>query len=110
MPLIVYRRWMPPLSDRMRKEGLSPVFRCVCDDARTAASLARTGAGVGVLPGSAAALAMGADMRQMEIESGSFGSSIVAALGRDGGHPAGSWEAAKAFLRALPAPDGDGPA
>lgn len=53
LPLIVYRRWMQPLGDLMRREGLAPDFFCVCDDARTVTSLAlrgiggRGGAGVG---------------------------------------------------------------
>ncbi len=106
LSLIVYRRWVPPLSDLMQKEGLTPSFFCVCDDARTVTSLALSGVGVGVVPGSAACSAEGEDIVRMEIENASFRSSIVAATCRDGSHLPGSWEAAREFLHYLPRAEG----
>ncbi len=105
LPLIVYRRWMQPLGDLMRREGLAPDFFCVCDDARTVTSLALRGIGVGVVPGSAALAVRGEEVLRMEIESDSFRSSIVAASVREGYRPPGIWESVRAFLRCLPQPE-----
>ena len=102
LPLIVYRRWVPPLGDLMRKEGITPAFFCVCDDARTVRSLALGGVGVGVLPGSAAGGPEAEGAVRMEIESESFRSSIVAAVCRDGYRPPETAGAVSDFIRCLP--------
>ncbi len=53
LPLICYRRWKDLLDQFFRREGISPDYFCLCDDARTAVSLARTGLGVAIVPASA---------------------------------------------------------
>ena len=54
LPLISYRRWKSVLKQYFDEDGLSPAFRCLCDDARTAVSLAEAGLGVCIAPQSAA--------------------------------------------------------
>ena len=54
LPLISYRRWKSVLKQYFDEDGLSPAFRCLCDDARTAVRLAEAGLGVCIAPQSAA--------------------------------------------------------
>ena len=53
LPLICYRRWKDLLDQFFRREGISPDYFCLCDDARTAVSLAQAGLGVAIVPASA---------------------------------------------------------
>ena len=62
LPLIVYRRWEALVRQKLDAAGGAGAFRCVCDDARTAVSLAERGLGVAVVPASAAGLMRGGDM------------------------------------------------
>ena len=50
LPLIVYRRWETPLHDAFTREGLSPSYFCLNDDARTSVRWADAGLGVGIVP------------------------------------------------------------
>ena len=52
LPLIVYRRWETPLHDAFTREGLSPSYFCLNDDARTSVRWADAGLGVGIVPAS----------------------------------------------------------
>lgn len=54
VPLLVYRRWQEVVVQLCRSAGAEPHIRCLCDDARTARSLAEAGVGVAVLPESGA--------------------------------------------------------
>ena len=54
VPLLVYRRWQEVVVQLCRSAGTEPRIRCLCDDARTARSLAEAGVGVAVLPESGA--------------------------------------------------------
>lgn len=79
VPLIIYRRWEPPLTELMREKGLTPDYFCICDDARTVVSLAETGIGIGIVPDSSAN-GMGEESCCVEIADPKFRSSIVAAV------------------------------
>lgn len=52
-PLLVYRRWEEHLRARFEHAGVPFLPRCVCDDARTAVSLARARLGAALVPLSA---------------------------------------------------------
>ncbi|MBQ7175086.1 MAG: LysR family transcriptional regulator [Lachnospiraceae bacterium] len=55
-PLIIYRRYETFLYSAFHNKGASPSVRAVCDDARTALSMARAGIGLALLPRSMAPL------------------------------------------------------
>ena len=55
-PLIIYRRYETFLYSAFHNKGISPSVRAVCDDARTALSLAQSGIGLALLPRSMAPL------------------------------------------------------
>ncbi len=100
LPLIIYRRWEPPLTERMREMGLAPAYFCICDDARTVVSLAKTGMGIGIVPDSSAH-GLGEGCASAEIIDPKFQSAIVAAV-CEGAYLS---VVAKLFLEYLPQPE-----
>ena len=65
------------MRQKLDAAGGAGAFRCVCDDARTAVSLAERGLGVAVVPASAAGLMRGGDLVSPAIPEGLL-SQIVA--------------------------------
>lgn len=59
MPLIIYKRWEGIFKNMFASEGFHPNFVCINEDARTTASWAVRGIGVGILPRSALGMADG---------------------------------------------------
>ena len=55
-PLIIYRRYEAFLHSAFHGRGVTPSFQAVCDDARTALSMAQSGIGLALLPRSMAPL------------------------------------------------------
>ncbi len=100
LPLIIYRRWEPPLTELMRENGLAPAYFCICDDARTVVSLAKTGMGIGIVPDSSAG-DLGGEGQYVEIADPKFQSAIVAAV-CEGAYLS---SVAKLFLEYLPRPE-----
>lgn len=100
LPLIIYRRWEPPLTELMREKGLVPTYFCICDDARTVVSLAKTGMGIGIVPDSSAG-ELGGECQCVEIVDPKFQSAIVAAV-CEGAYLS---SVAKLFLEYLPRPE-----
>ena len=49
-PLIIYRRFGAFLHNAFNNQGVSPSIQAVCDDARTALSMAQSGIGLALLP------------------------------------------------------------
>ena len=49
-PLIIYRRYEAFLHNAFISQGVSPSIQAVCDDARTALSMAQSGIGLALLP------------------------------------------------------------
>ena len=49
-PLIIYRRYEAFLHNTFNSQGVSPSVQAVCDDARTALSMAQSGIGLALLP------------------------------------------------------------
>ena len=49
-PLIIYRRYEAFLHNTFNSQGISPSIQAVCDDARTALSMAQSGIGLALLP------------------------------------------------------------
>ena len=49
-PLILYRRYESFLHDAFHHQGISFSLQAVCDDARTALSMAQSGIGIALLP------------------------------------------------------------
>lgn len=56
MPLILYRRWEKVIHSIYSSQNLSPNIFCMNDDARTTASMANAGLGIGIIPESALSL------------------------------------------------------
>lgn len=55
-PLILYRRWEKVIWHICQEENLTPHIFCMNDDARTTASMANAGLGIGIIPESALSL------------------------------------------------------
>lgn len=55
-PLILYRRWEKVIWHICQAENLTPHIFCMNDDARTTASMANAGLGIGIIPESALSL------------------------------------------------------
>ena len=100
VPLIIYRRWEPPLTELMREKGLTPQYFCICDDARTVVSLAKTAIGIGIVPDSSAR-GLGEESCCVRIADPEFRSSIVAAVCMDAYLPS----VVQLFLEYLPQPE-----
>lgn len=49
-PLILYRRWEKVIKDICQDATLNPYIFCMNDDARTTASMANSGLGIGIIP------------------------------------------------------------
>jgi len=72
-PLIIYRRWEQILRQTFEMHGLSMDVRCLCDDAKTAVSLAEEGLGICIAPASSLSLGKGdlcaCDIGDLDIRS-----------------------------------------
>ncbi|MBR5108606.1 MAG: LysR family transcriptional regulator [Clostridia bacterium] len=55
-PLIIYRRYETFIQNAFHERGVFPSIQAVCDDARTALSMAQSGIGLALLPSSMAPL------------------------------------------------------
>lgn len=55
-PLILYRRWEKIIGHICHEENITPHIFCMNDDARTTASMANAGLGIGIIPESALTL------------------------------------------------------
>lgn len=75
-PLIVYRRWEQILRQAFEMRGLSMNIRCLCDDAKTAVSLAEEGLGICIVPASSLSLGKG-DLCACDIDDLDIRSDIV---------------------------------
>lgn len=49
-PLIIYRRWKYILDEYFEKEGISPFYICINDDAKSSLLLALSGKGIAIVP------------------------------------------------------------
>ena len=50
IPMILYRRWEPLVTEAFRKQELTPEIFCQCEDARTVISMAEKSMGIGIVP------------------------------------------------------------
>ncbi len=50
LPLIIFRRWEHFITKEFQQYNLPFHYLCICDDARTTASLAENGMGIGLVP------------------------------------------------------------
>ena len=101
LALIVYRRWEALVRQKLDAAGGAGAFRCVCDDARTAVSLAERGLGVAVVPASAAGLMRGKGMVSPAIPDGLL-SQIVATHPKNTPLPRPSQQFLEFLLRKYP--------
>ncbi|MBU3804037.1 MAG: LysR family transcriptional regulator [Candidatus Cellulosilyticum pullistercoris] len=75
-PLILYRRWQKFVKNFCMEEGLNPYIFCMNDDARTTASMANSGLGIGIIPESTLPLLSAPHMVQKAISDHGFNSNI----------------------------------
>lgn len=75
-PLILYRRWEETVRSICSDESLTPNIFCMNDDARTTASMADSGLGVGIIPKSALPLLTSPHIAVKQISNPTFTSSI----------------------------------
>ena len=101
LPLIVYRRWEALVRQKLDAAGGAGTFRCVCDDARSAVSLAERGLVVAVVPASAAGLIRGEGMVSPAIPEGLL-SQIVATHPKNTPLPRPSQQFLEFLLRKYP--------
>ena len=81
-PLILYRRWEGILLPALERAGVRPNIVCRNDDARTTVLWADAGAGIGIVPASAAALLRGEGMVRRALVDGEARSQIALVSGR----------------------------
>lgn len=75
-PLILYRRWQKFVRNFCTEQGLTPYIFCMNDDARTTASMANSGLGIGIIPESTLPLLSAPNMVQKTISDPGFNSNI----------------------------------
>lgn len=75
-PLILYRRWEKVIWHICQDENLTPHIFCMNDDARTTASMANAGLGIGIIPESALSLLSDPHMVKKVISDEDLTSSI----------------------------------
>lgn len=75
-PLILYRRWEKVFEKMAHEQSLSPSIFCMNDDARTTASMANAGLGIGIVPESALPLVFNANMEKRIISDEGLDSNI----------------------------------
>lgn len=75
-PLILYRRWEKIVRNVCSEEGLNPYIFCMNDDARTTASMANSGLGIGIIPESALPLLSSSTLIKKTISEPELNSSI----------------------------------
>ena len=75
-PLILYRRWEKIIKKIAAEEALNPHIFCMNDDARTTASMANSGLGIGIIPESALPLLTLSHMEKRIIKDKALASNI----------------------------------
>ena len=75
-PLILYRRWEKILKKIAHESSLTPFIFCMNDDARTTASMANSGLGIGIIPESALPLLSDSNMEKRVISDQELESNI----------------------------------
>lgn len=75
-PLIVYKRWVNIFLDIFEKSGVNPEIVCLNEDARTTASWAEKGMGIGIIPKSALGMLRDDDIIALEIDDERMSSEI----------------------------------
>lgn len=75
-PLILYRRWEKVVRNICSEEGVNPYIFCMNDDARTTASMANSGLGIGIIPESALPLLSSSTLIKKTISEPELNSSI----------------------------------
>lgn len=75
-PLILYRRWEKVFERIAHEQSLTPFIFCMNDDARTTASMANAGLGIGIVPESALPLIFDTHMEKRIISDEGLESNI----------------------------------
>ncbi|WP_410496097.1 LysR family transcriptional regulator [Cellulosilyticum sp. ST5] len=75
-PLILYRRWEKIFQEIAHENSLNPFIFCMNDDARTTASMANSGLGIGIIPESALPLLSDLNMEKRVISDEELESDI----------------------------------
>ena len=78
MPLILYRRWQRIIQEVFMSNNVSPIYKCINEDARSSLMWAIYGLGVAIVPESISKLIMGENMRSLRVESKLLYSEVCA--------------------------------
>ncbi|MDE8732176.1 LysR family transcriptional regulator [Eubacteriales bacterium DFI.9.88] len=77
-PLIIYRRWKYILDEYFKSEKVSPVYRCINDDAKSSLLLASSGQGIAIIPAGIANIIHDDAMRYLPMDAAHLATEVYA--------------------------------
>ena len=77
-PLIIYRRWKYILDEFFKSEKVSPVYRCINDDAKSSLLLASSGQGIAIIPAGIANIIHDDAMRYLPMDAAHLATEVYA--------------------------------
>ena len=77
-PIFIYRRWQNILKSYFKEKGVSPIYRCTNDDAKSSLLLALSGQGIAVVPENITALMEKESMRYVPIHDPALETEVYA--------------------------------